>query len=344
MLGDWIALRIDLWDCPQVVRILSAFCPHDVHDKSQMVRTKSQVIGALYRIWSLFDSQSTDGKLTGYSKEYLDSEVGMVGFSAAMEECGWLVVESPQILIMPEFNKWLSKSAKKRLKDRERKKQARLKGDSKMSAKRPRNVRKTSAMSHGHSFDMSSSFQSEDEKEKSLADAKSVDPKSHRKKTNRDLLFDAIVEITGVDPENKGSLIGKEINKLLKVNPPYTPEEVRKLPESLTKMEILQGKPITVTMIASWMHLVRGKEKCVPISSNPNGAMCNNGHIESKKSRPELFNGTGIIVDKKKDGSIRFLHPENEVCFFTLPANKDNYTITDEIRDKILDSFKEKFG
>jgi hypothetical protein len=42
-----------------------------------------------------------------------------------------------------------------------------------------------------------------------------------------DLLFDAVAAITGMDPKSSGSHIGRVKSLLAKVDPPYTPEEVR---------------------------------------------------------------------------------------------------------------------
>lgn len=137
MAGDWIPLRIDLWDCPQVVRILSAMCPQNVHEGCARARTKCEIVGALYRTWALFDTYSTDGKLVGYDAESLNQVVGIEGWAENLQHVGWLVVE-PQCLTMPEFERWLGHCAKRRLKDAQRKKEARAE----TSAKRPQNVRK----------------------------------------------------------------------------------------------------------------------------------------------------------------------------------------------------------
>lgn len=137
MAGDWIPMRTDLWDCPKVVRILSAICPDFVRDASKAVQEKSRIIGALYRTWSIFDTYTHDGILDGYTEQTLDSMVGMQGWCANLQHVGWLIIE-PQRLIMTEFDVWLSSSAKARLKDRQRKKNER----SEESDKRPKSVRK----------------------------------------------------------------------------------------------------------------------------------------------------------------------------------------------------------
>ncbi len=125
MAGDWIPMRTDLWTCPEVVRILSGVCPDSVRSLSESVRKKSEIVGAMFRTWSLFDTHTTDGILIGYTPELLDSEVGIPNWSANLQHVGWLVIE-PQALVMPGFATWLSASAKARLKDAQRKRVERM--------------------------------------------------------------------------------------------------------------------------------------------------------------------------------------------------------------------------
>ena len=124
MAGDWIPMRTDLWDCPEVVRILSAICPDFVRDPSKAVRVKSEIVGAMFRTWSLFDTYTSDGVLEGYTAETLDITVGIEGWASHLERVGWLAIE-PQRLVMPSFDAWLSSSAKARLKDAQRKRNER---------------------------------------------------------------------------------------------------------------------------------------------------------------------------------------------------------------------------
>lgn len=136
MAGDWIPMRTDLWDCPEVVRILSAICPQSVRTVSERVRRKAEIVGALYRTWSLFDTHSDDGILRGYDASSLDELVGIDGWSANLQHVGWLLIGQDS-LEMPRFEAYLSQSAKRRHKDNKRKATTRKK----VSAKRPKNVR-----------------------------------------------------------------------------------------------------------------------------------------------------------------------------------------------------------
>lgn len=54
-----------------------------------------------------------------------------------------------------------------------------------------------------------------------------------KKERARNLLFDAVAEVTGSDPTVTGAHIGKVAAALAKAEPPYTPEEVRLLPSAI---------------------------------------------------------------------------------------------------------------
>jgi len=135
MAGDWIPMRKDLWDCPEVIRILSAICPQNVRNAADKLRRKCEVVGALFKTWSIFDTFSDDGTLVGYDAESLNELVGIENWAQNLQHVGWLVVNEDS-LEMPKFTTYLSKSAKRRMKDAERKKSVRN-----VSAKCPQNVR-----------------------------------------------------------------------------------------------------------------------------------------------------------------------------------------------------------
>lgn len=124
MAGDWIKMRNDLQSHPKVVRILSA-------TKSD----KFRVIGGLHAVWSVFDTHSVDGVLDGYTPEALDHIIGWPGFADAMISVKWLAFESPETLILPEFDEHNGKSGKRRAEDQKRKREER---------KCPQDVRKES--------------------------------------------------------------------------------------------------------------------------------------------------------------------------------------------------------
>lgn len=118
---EWIKMRVDLQTHPKVVRILSAMRPHDVHN----VTDKFRVIGGLHAVWSVFDTHSVDGVLTGYTPETLDHIIGWEGFATAMMKVGWLVFDGAETLSLPEFSEHNGQSAKRRAEDQKRKRMSR---------------------------------------------------------------------------------------------------------------------------------------------------------------------------------------------------------------------------
>ncbi len=129
MAGDWIKMRSDLRRHPKVVRMASA-----------LNADRLRVIGGLHAVWSVFDEQTEDGLLGGYTLQAMDEEIGWPGFSAAMEAVEWLVVEPGEGLRAPEFSEHNGQSAKRSAQETKRKRHERegaaddAKDDRKLSA------------------------------------------------------------------------------------------------------------------------------------------------------------------------------------------------------------------
>lgn len=149
MAGEWIPVRTDIFDCPEVVRILSELCPNSVRNLSELcpdsvqamsdrVRKSSEIVGTLVRLWALFDRYTEDGKLKNYTPAILDQMFGIDGFCSAVASVGWLEI-GENYVEMPGFSKYLSKTAKARMKDAQRKKAERA-----ASEICPKNVRNDS--------------------------------------------------------------------------------------------------------------------------------------------------------------------------------------------------------
>lgn len=113
MAGDWIKMRTDLFTHPKVVRISSAL-------KADTLRT----VGGLMSAWCLFDAHSVDGRLEGYTLEYLDAHLRWEGFSEAMASVGWLEADEFG-LVLPRFDTHNGQSAKRRAQDSDRKREVR---------------------------------------------------------------------------------------------------------------------------------------------------------------------------------------------------------------------------
>lgn len=107
-------MQSNLWTSPKVVRIMSA-----------TKTDKCRVVGALFRVWCLFDEHTEDGHLDGYSFFVLDDELRIDGFSQAMSDVGWLIDVDGESLQVPDFDDHMSESAKKRAQDNKRKRIAR---------------------------------------------------------------------------------------------------------------------------------------------------------------------------------------------------------------------------
>ena len=82
-------------------------------------------------------------------------------------------------------------------------------------------------------------------------------------------LFDAVVEITGTDPEGQGSFVAKVAHALLAFNPAVTPEEVRQLPAAWRRAYPgLSATPISPGLILKNIHLVRTPVTAEQASAN----------------------------------------------------------------------------
>jgi uncharacterized phage protein (TIGR02220 family) len=115
MAGDWIKIRHALPRSGKVVRIMSA-CDAD----------KLRTIGGLVSAILLFDEQTDDGFLDGYTLKTFDETIGMAGLGAALcnEKVGWME-ENEDGLTLLEWDKHNGTSAKRRLNDAERKRVSR---------------------------------------------------------------------------------------------------------------------------------------------------------------------------------------------------------------------------
>lgn len=113
MAGDWIKMNKSLPRDPRVIRISSAL-------KADRLRT----VGGLFSAWCIFDEQTEDGILPGYTPEILDELVTFPGLARAMESVGWLEI-GEGFLAVPRFDEHNGQSAKRRAQDANRKQSAR---------------------------------------------------------------------------------------------------------------------------------------------------------------------------------------------------------------------------
>jgi len=78
------------------------------------------VLGKLIRVWCWVDSNSSDGHIKSVTPVLIDRLTMSQGFADAMKTVGWLDENS-----IPNFDRHLGESAKKRAKDAERKRKSR---------------------------------------------------------------------------------------------------------------------------------------------------------------------------------------------------------------------------
>ena len=101
MAGNWIKLRHDIFDDPDVRR-LGRLTGLD----------QDQVVGKVARLWSWADRHGVNGRLDA-ELEDVDDQVGKVGFGAALVSVGWLESQEAGIVI-PNWERHFSDSAKVR--------------------------------------------------------------------------------------------------------------------------------------------------------------------------------------------------------------------------------------
>lgn len=142
MAGDWIPLRKGLERTPEFLFI-----------QRESGCSPGAVLLALFRLWSWFDDESVDGFIPWATLENLSDFCGQdLQFWKIIEKSKWIIrVEytnekgpnSGRVgLELPNFDRWMGESAKKRLLDSKRKRKGRGKGI--VSWKNRTNVRENS--------------------------------------------------------------------------------------------------------------------------------------------------------------------------------------------------------
>lgn len=131
MAGDWIKLQKDTFDKPEVIAMAS-----------RMNLDPDAVVGKLARIWSWYDTHTTDGNALCVTNAFLDRYVGVTGFAEQMQLVGWLV-ENGSSLSLPNFDFHNGETAKKRALGKNRSEKHRSNANSNSESNAP-SVTKTS--------------------------------------------------------------------------------------------------------------------------------------------------------------------------------------------------------
>lgn len=156
------------------------------------------------------------------NESLIDSIAGIQGFALAMERVGWLRFMDDGIEV-PNFGRHNGETAKSRamktLAQKRRRSEASSEAQMKPSVKPSEGVKRATS---------NASEKRKEKKENSGDVSPETPPGETPKPRPRDLLWDAIVDVTGVDSATAAPMIGKVKKALLEANPPFTPEEVRK--------------------------------------------------------------------------------------------------------------------
>lgn len=116
MAGDWIAVRKDLDTTREVLFI--------AQHTGKNIET---VVYAILRLWWWFDSEATNGFVSGLCPAFVHNFLGQDEvFWRTVVESGWLI-EQDGGLAIPNPDNWHSKTAKARLLDSRRKRDSRKK-------------------------------------------------------------------------------------------------------------------------------------------------------------------------------------------------------------------------
>lgn len=123
MAGDFVMVQFATPRKPEVLRMASI-----------LEVPPSHAFGICVIAWMWFDEQSEDGHVSGVTPVTLDAVVGHVGFSDALRQVGWLNVRDGA-LQLPNFDRLMGESSKKRAKDAKRQQKHRHKSVTKVSQK-----------------------------------------------------------------------------------------------------------------------------------------------------------------------------------------------------------------
>lgn len=102
MAGDWIPMRCNLANEPEVIAVAAAIGVDE-----------DAVVGKLHRLWSWANQHTTDGNARGVTYSWVDRYLNCEGFAAALESQGWLTRDGGAVHF-PKFDRFNSQGAKSR--------------------------------------------------------------------------------------------------------------------------------------------------------------------------------------------------------------------------------------
>lgn len=101
-MSSWLKMETSLRDSPKIALIAD-----------KLNTSEAEVIGGLFILWAIADSQTEDGFLEGMTTGILNRKAGIEGFAEAVIAFDWLSVDERGLLI-PNYEAHNSASAKKR--------------------------------------------------------------------------------------------------------------------------------------------------------------------------------------------------------------------------------------
>ena len=89
--------------------------------------SRREAVALCLEVWAWADSETADGNIPGLQPADLDEITGTPGTGDALVEAGWLIADK-EGLIFPNFDRFNTAPAKRRLRDADRKRRARTAG------------------------------------------------------------------------------------------------------------------------------------------------------------------------------------------------------------------------
>lgn len=102
MAGDWIKMRVDLYEDPAVIGIAEA-----------VGLDEFAVVGRLHTLWGWADKHTFDGNAASVSVSWINRKLQCDGFAQAMIVQGWLIANAEGVSL-PKFDRHNGKTAKSR--------------------------------------------------------------------------------------------------------------------------------------------------------------------------------------------------------------------------------------
>lgn len=113
MAGDWIPIEIATPTKPEIIRL------------ARLARvTPDEAVGICVRLWCWISQQTETAYIAGVTPDDVDHALGRPGMATHLAAVGWLAFD-PNGVLVPNFDRHLSESAKKRAMTRERQKRHR---------------------------------------------------------------------------------------------------------------------------------------------------------------------------------------------------------------------------